>query len=156
MTKRRAAADAWLAAFLLFAIATGTARAQTHVPPLPGVVGPVAVTDVSIPWLHYKSLQRPLDLDGHGFIEQEYFISGTANVYDWGPAAARALQVLYTNAPYSTRILLRRPSDPEKFSGNVYVEVMNPARSYDLNIFFSYMADRMLENGDAWIGVTTG
>lgn len=137
-------------------LAAVAAQAQTHIPPLPDVVGPIPVTDDSIPWLHYKALQRPLDLDAYGFVEEEYFVSGKANVYDWGPVDARELAVLYADAPYSTRILLRRPGNPRDFSGNVYVEVMNPARSYDLNIFFAYMADRMLENGDAWVGITTG
>jgi len=159
MNIRRSSAPGWPVGLLFAAIAICLpviALARTYVPPLPEIVGPVPVTDDSIPWLYYKVLQRPLDLDGNGFIEEEYFISGKANVYDWGPANARSLPVLYADAPYSTRILLRRPADPDDFSGNVYVEVMNPARSYDLNIFFSYMAERMLQHGDAWIGVTTG
>jgi len=144
----------WLPGLVL--VMASVAAAQSHVPPMPQVTGPVAVSDTSIPWLHYRRLQRPLDLDGHGFIEQEYFFSGRANVYDWGPADAGSLTVLYADTPYATRMLIRRPENPENFSGNVYVEVMNPARGYDLNIFFAYARNRILENGDAWIGVTTG
>jgi L-ascorbate metabolism protein UlaG (beta-lactamase superfamily) len=143
---------AWTAA----SVWGGTALAATHVPPLPTVSPPVAVTETSRPWLHYKLLQRPLELDRHGFVEEEFLVSGRANVYDWPTAAGADLQVKYRDAPYTTRVLVRRPRDLSKFSGNVYVEVMNPARGYDLPIFFSYMADRMLENGDAWVGVTTG
>ncbi len=121
-------------------ICTAT-TAQNYVPDLPDTA-PIPITSQSIPWLHYKVLQRPLDLDGHGFIEEEYFISGNANVYNWGPADGSVLDVLYSDAPYTTRFLSRRPANPADFSGNVYVGVMNPARSYDLNIFFAYMAER--------------
>lgn len=143
-----------LTAILSFIFVSAIQAQPTQVPALP-IMEHVPTTEDSVPWLHYQTLQRPLDLDAYGFVEEEYFISGHAKVYDWGPADAEQLEVLYEDAPYKTRVLIRRPESPDAFSGNVYVEVMNPARTYDLNIFFSYMKDRMLNNGDAWIGVTS-
>src|SRR5947199_4941199 len=98
--------------------------AATHVPPMP-TVSPLPVTGASHPLLYYKLLQRPLPLDEYGFVEEEFLISGRGNVYDWPTAANQDLQVVYRDAPYTTRILMRRPRDLSKFSGNVYVEVMN-------------------------------
>jgi L-ascorbate metabolism protein UlaG (beta-lactamase superfamily) len=132
------------------------ALAGTHVPPMPSVSGPLPVTAASKPLLYYKLLQRPLPLDDYNFVEEEFLISGRANLYDWPTAANQDLQIIYRDAPYTTRVLMRRPADLSKFSGNVYVEVMNPARGYDSSIVFSYMVDRILENGDAWVGISTG
>ena len=50
----------------------------------------------------------PEDLKAIGYVEEEYLISGMANVYDWpegGPAKVRT-----ANAPYTTRVLIRRPA----------------------------------------------
>lgn len=57
------------------------------------------------------------------YVEEEYFLTGTANVY-----AAGGQGVVRAGVPYTTRILVRRPADPGRFSGTV---VMEPSR--DLN-----------------------
>jgi hypothetical protein len=68
-----------------------------------------------------KVNQEPLG--GLGYVEEEYFLTGTANVYGAGGQG-----VVRANVPYTTRILVRRPADPERFSGTI---VMEPSR--DLN-----------------------
>src|SRR5579863_3209411 len=50
---------------------------------------------------------RPEYLSQMGYVEEEYLISGTANVYDWG--ADGKLAVKSPNAPYTSRIRIRRP-----------------------------------------------
>ena len=67
----------------------------------------------------FDKLQNVVDLPKAGYVEEEFFISGRANVYDWG--ADSALTVKTANAPYTTRILLRRPANPQRFSGDVVV-----------------------------------
>ena len=42
------------------------------------------------------------------------------------------MQGRFTDIPYTTRVLIRYPSDPAKFSGNVIVEMLNPSATYDL------------------------
>jgi hypothetical protein len=37
-------------------------------------------------------------------------------------------------APYTTRVLVRRPAKASRFSGNVIVEILNPSNAFDLNI----------------------
>ncbi len=94
----------------------------------------------------------PVDLAKHAYTEDEYLVSGNANVYDW--AADGALAVKTANAPYTTRILVRHPADPAKFSGTVVVEIMNAARQWDWSMMWGYLSPQILEHGDAWVGVT--
>ncbi|MBV9505856.1 MAG: hypothetical protein JO323_12705 [Acidobacteriia bacterium] len=87
-----------------------------------------------------------------GYVEEEFLISGTANVYDWpkaGPATVRT-----EHAPYTTRVLVRRPINRAKFSGNVAVEMLNPSNRFDLNIGWALSQREFVRNGDAWVGIT--
>lgn len=128
-------------------------RTATFVVPLPAVRA-VPITAQSYPWLHYKFTQRPLELDKFGFVEEEYTVSGAANVYDWPANPADPLIVRYRDAPYATRILVRRPADPAKFSGTVVVETMNPARQFDMAIMHGFLSEFTLEEGHAWVGIS--
>src|ERR1700685_1866516 len=73
----------------------------------------------------------PEDLKAIGYVEEEYLISGTANVYDWPEGGAP--QVRTANAAYTTRVLIRRPASRARFSGAVVVEMLNPSNLFDLN-----------------------
>jgi len=86
-----------------------------------------------------------------GYEEQEYFISGTARVYEW-PAVDRL--ETFARGRYTTRILVRRPKDPAKFSGTVIVEALNPSLRYDAAIMWIESQDYFLEHGDVYVGVT--
>ena len=84
--------------------------------PLPQVTGPIAETASSYPFGAADHERVPEDLARVGYTEQEYFVSGKANVYNWpapGPAVVRT-----AGAPYTTRILVRRPATASSFSGN--------------------------------------
>ena len=70
---------------------------------------------------------HPTALAAHGYTEQEYFASGTAFAFtatSSPPNGNWAIKPVST-APYRTRILVRRPSNPAAFSGVVVVEWMN-------------------------------
>ena len=87
-----------------------------------------------------------------GYVEEEFLISGSANVYDWpklGPATVRV-----ANAPYTTRVLVRRPINRTKFSGIVAVEMLNPSNRFDLNIGWALSYREFVRHGDAWVGIT--
>ena len=89
--------------------------------PVPSVVGPLPVTADSYPFgvANHSSCPRS---GKQGYVEEEYLVSGTANVYDWpagGPAVVRT-----PDAPYTTRVVVRRPANPRRFSGNVVVEML--------------------------------
>src|SRR4051812_9644446 len=104
-------------ATLLFAVNTT---------PVPKVTGPVPVTADSYPFMAANRSTPAFDLAKAGYTEEEFIVSGNANVYDW--AADGALNVKTPNAPYGTRILVRRPSNAARFSGTVVVELLFPPR----------------------------
>jgi hypothetical protein len=116
------------------------------------IVGPIPVTANSYPFGAAAQTRIPQDLAKMGYVEEEYFLSGTANVYDW-PAAGPAV-VRTAGAPYTTRVLVRRPKDARRFSGNAVVEMLNPSNRLDLNIGWAISHAEWTRRGDAWIGVT--
>lgn len=118
----------------------------------PKVTGPVAVTADSFPLLAASRQLVPLDLAKVGYVEQEFIMSGNANVYDWN--ADGSVSVKTPNAPYTTRVLVRRPADASKFSGHVVVEPLFTARRFDWAMIDGYVRDSIIERGDAWVGVT--
>ena len=107
------------------------------------------------PVLSFLKVSRnlvPVDLKQAGYTEDEFLIAGKANVYDW--AADGALSVKTPDASYATRVLVRHPADPARFSGTVVVEIMNAARQWDWPMMWGYLSPQILEHGDAWVGVT--
>jgi hypothetical protein len=134
----------------VFAVACLSAWAADVVP-VPKITL-VPVTADSRPLLAANQTLVPMDLSKVGYVEEEYIISGGANVYDWAPEGT--LTVKTPNAPYADRILVRRPADPARFSGTVVVELMNPARRFDWAMMWSYSHDYFIEHGDAWVGIT--
>ena len=137
------------AAIAIACFAVGASAATTA---LPKLTGPIAVTADSFPFLAANRVLQPLDLKKAGYVEEEFIVSGTANTYDW--AADGSLTVKTPNAPYSTRILVRRPADRTRFSGHAIVELLNPARRFDWAMMSGYSRDSFIEHGDAWVGVT--
>lgn len=55
------------------------------------------------------------DLDRYGYVEEEFYLQGIA------PAITAAGTPLL-EAPYTTRILIRKPADPARFNGTVVIE----------------------------------
>lgn len=120
--------------------------------PMPVVTGPIPVTQNSYPFLQAERTQTPIDLAQAGYVEEEFFISGQANIYDW--AQDGSLSIDTANAPYTTRILVRRPGNPARFSGTVIVETVNNARRYDWAFIWGLSYQQFLDNGDAYVAVT--
>jgi hypothetical protein len=143
---RTGVAVAIVAALLVTA---GAAQART---PIPQVSGPLPVSAESYPFGAADHQLVPQDLARHGYVEEEYLVSGTANVYTW-PAPGPA-QVRTPDAPYTTRMLIRRPAKRQRFSGNVIVEMLNPSNLFDLNIGWALSHSQFMRNGDVWVGIT--
>ncbi len=60
------------------------------------------------------------DLREQGYVEEEYFISGTAKTY---PAT--------TPADYTTRVIVRRPADAAHFNGTVLLDWVNVTAQFE-------------------------
>src|SRR5919201_602932 len=98
-----------------------------------------------------------VDLDAHGYIEQEFFVEGTARAYE--PAGqltenGRWNVQTTTSAPYRTRVLVRRPKDPAKFNGVVEMEWLNVSGGLDAAPDWGLGNAELLRGGFAWVGVS--
>ena len=63
----------------------------------------VPTTETSKPFVGAKDR---CGFDKLGYVEDEYFLSGTANVYDEDPE--HKVHAVCENAPYTTRVMIRR------------------------------------------------
>jgi hypothetical protein len=136
-----------LAIFMLFFVTTLTGAATL----IPAVTGPVPVTAASVPFMAASRLVAPTDLAKVGYVEEEYFLSGKANVYDWKEDGS--ITVL-GDGPYTNRILVRKPIAPSKASGTVVVELLNASNGYDASSGWASLGDLTIGRGDVWIGIT--
>jgi hypothetical protein len=116
--------------------------------PLPDVTGPIATGPSSRPFL---AAQRVMGLEAHGYVEEEYILSGSARVYDW-PALGMLQSV--AEGSYLTRMLVRRPADGAPFSGDVWLEVLNPTLGYDVDFMWGLSHKHFMRRGDVWVGLT--
>lgn len=118
--------------------------------PIPKAKGPIPVSDQSRIFTVGGT-----DLAANGYALDEFFVSGRANVYDWGADGnSRSPRVRTANAPYTTRMVVRRPKQTRKFSGNVWVELNNPSRAYDAEIQWPAVQEKFMRDGDIHIGLT--
>ena len=118
----------------------------------PDYSGPLTVSAQSYPQLAAHRTQATLDLDAMGYVEEEYLVSGKANVYEW--ELDGSVTVKSADAPYTTRILIRRPVNPGQFSGNVIVETLNNARRYDWAFIWALSYEHFVNRGDIYVAVT--
>jgi len=114
---------------------------------LPTVSDAIPVTATSRPFLGAKEAMEEV-----GYIEEEFFLSGDANVYDWA-STDHTVKVVAGPTNYVTRILVRRPKDPADFSGNVEVMILNASMGLDFGGPID--SQRMAQQGDAWVGITS-
>lgn len=139
---------------------SGRSGAQAG-PALPSFKGPIPVTAGSRPWGSIMDGGAREALAKHyDCVEEEYFLSGVANVY--GPATApapglspldyakqlRALSTLMRpDIPFTTRAIMVRPRDLGRFSGVVHLA---PLHNLDGT---TYAEKNLMRNGDVWIGL---
>ena len=120
---------------------------------IPFVEGPIEVTADSHPFCAMNYSRTPLDLSEYGYLEEEYFLSGHANIYD---ADEKDEPFIWkSHLPYKTRILVRRPADQSRYSGRVYVDIMNATQGYDIEDLWHRNYLWCMENGHAYVGITS-
>ncbi len=97
----------------------------------------------------------PTDLAQYGYVEQEFFASGTASAFEAtsAPADGRWTIRATTSAPYRTRVLVRRPADAGRFNGTVVVEWMNVTAG-ESTPDWDYLNPELMRSGFAYVGVS--
>jgi hypothetical protein len=79
-----------------------------YIPPVPSISGPVAGPATRYPDPPISLVPGAARVEDFPYLTEEYFVTGRAN-----------------DAPYTTRILVRRPADPARFSGTVVAEALH-------------------------------
>jgi Alpha/beta hydrolase domain len=138
------------------AVAVG---AQQQPPPsVPGgvaVSGPVALTSAIRDAAHgYPFNAATLDLARLGYVEEEFFIRGSARSYEIPRDQMSDATAGAATHPYVTRLVVRRPSAAGKFNGTAIVEWTNVSEGFDNEVDWFHSADHFVNAGYAWIGVS--
>ncbi|MEY4766484.1 MAG: hypothetical protein RI907_3157 [Pseudomonadota bacterium] len=101
---------------------------------------------------------RAAELQGHGYIEEEWRLQGQAKTYSsvgtWGRDGQWTVAPRDAAQPFDTRVLVRRPQDPARFNGMVVVEWLNTSLGLDLDGVWMVTRDELMREGYAWVGVS--
>ena len=96
-------------------------------------------------------------LEAVGYAEQEFIVEGVARSYALTgerTADGRLSVQEDAQAPYVTRIIVRRPVDPAAFSGTVAVEWNNVSGGVDVSPDWSLLQRGLIGRGHIWVGVS--
>jgi len=122
----------------------------------PVVTGPVTGGH-GAPTLGPPVPDTAFDLADVGYTSEEYFLSGSATAYSSSapltPDGEWTAQRAGT-APYTTRIVVYRPSNQEEFNGTVVVEWLNVSAGSDISPIWVFAHNEMIRDGFAWVGVS--
>ncbi|MDS1271849.1 alpha/beta hydrolase domain-containing protein [Lipingzhangella sp. LS1_29] len=144
-----------LAAGLL--TATPAHAHPTDTPTPATVSGPLATTADNYPFMSPAGPDVPpidagpsieVDLDAHDYVEEEFLLEGTAN-HDNSDTGETG-----NSSPYTTRMVVRRPADPDDASGSTFLEWNNVSFGQDIEINWSLSHDYFLRNGHVWVGLS--
>ena len=91
-----------------------------------------------------------------GYVEEEWLLSGQATSYlrsgAWGPDGRWAVTPA-ESAPFTVRLLVRRPAEASRFNGVVVVEWLNVTARAEGAADYMQMAEELVRSGYAWVGV---
>ncbi|WP_392399450.1 alpha/beta hydrolase domain-containing protein [Actinotignum urinale] len=117
--------------------------------PLPKVEGPIANTEENYFFSTMKHTRAPFNLEEYGYVEEEYFLSGTARVFE--NQDGQATQV--GESSYTNRVIVRRPAG--EHSGRAWVSILNASQGYDVEDDWRRAWNYIIENGDVYVAVTS-
>jgi|HubBroStandDraft_6_1064221.scaffolds.fasta_scaffold26458_3 hypothetical protein len=97
------------------------------------------------------------DLDALGYTEQEFLLEGSALSYrlsgERTPDGGWSVEPADT-APFTTRVIVRRPAADARFSGTVVVEWLNVSGGLDAAPDWMLAHTHLLRRGHAWAGIS--
>src|ERR1700722_6401993 len=102
-------------------------------------------------------VMRDYDLATLGYRETEFSLEGSASSYELqGERGEDGRWNVTTGAeaPFRTRFVVRRPVDPERFSGTVVVEWHNVSAGIDAAPDWGFFHRHLAAQGHAWVGVS--
>jgi len=126
---------------------SASAVASTTVAPITGGAGKPAPSNLN-----------GFDLASVGYQQSEFSVTGDASWYT--SATALTTDGKWTVTPstttkrYTTRAVVYRPIDPQKFNGTVIVEWLNVSGGVDANPDWTLTHNELIRDGFAWVGVS--
>lgn len=97
------------------------------------------------------------DLAGLGYLQEEFLLSGTADSYrfvgDRSPDGRWEVEPSEQSG-FTTRLVVRRPTDDQAFSGTVVVEWLNVSGGLDGGPDWTILHRHLIRRGHAWVGVS--
>lgn len=132
---------------MLALVLSATVAGQAH------AESPVATSMPGEPFL----MKGSFELASLGYALEEFALAGNARSYVANGATGsdgRWQVRKAASAPYRSRIVVIRPTDPAKFNGTVLVEWMNVSGGLDVPVEWSTMHREMIRSGYAYVGVS--
>lgn len=111
----------------------------------------IPITKESYP---FASAEKYCNLSEIGYEETEYYMYGTANVYETADELGN-VRVKTPDAPYCNRFIIRAPKEAKKASGNVIFEIINPTSFMEIDRMWILGQKEFVRNGDIYIGITS-
>lgn len=123
---------------------------------VPRPTGPAAdlSEEITAPGTPFMGEGTPFEVPD--YVQHEYIASGTATDYRAPALPPDGVWTFTpdTTAAYRTRIVVRRPADPKRFSGTVVVEWLNVSGGLDANPDYASTVEEITRKGHAWVGVS--
>lgn len=96
------------------------------------------------------------DLAEDGYVEDEHFCEGEATRFSLAEGTDYRFDGRWSVAardriPFRTRVLVRRPADPARFNGTVFVAWNNVSAGFEL---LGGIGAEIIESGAAWVGAS--
>ena len=124
-------------------------RAASSPVPTATVSGPVA-NDAGIKGRPYgTTLDHIAPLEPYDYIQEEFFFSGTAQDRDDDGALTGGPE-----APFTSRILVKRPKKASDFNGTIILEWYNNTGQSDSDVLWSAAHDMLMREGFIHVGVS--
>ncbi len=99
----------------------------------------------------------PVDLAAGGYVEHECAAAGTATSYVANSELTGDGRWSFApdaDAPYRTRVVVRRPADGAAFSGTVIVEWLNVSGGLAASPDWTSLHEEIMRAGHVWVGVS--
>jgi len=101
----------------------------------------------------FATASGKLDFEKNGYIEEEFYMHGAANIYKEDDKKKAVIQ--HSDIPYCNRFIVRRPKELSKFSGNVFVEILNATARMDIDRIWVSCNRQFMWDNDIYIGITS-
>jgi hypothetical protein len=97
-----------------------------------------------------RALGVSKQLSAADYLEEELVVRGTADLYSYDASWNTVLR--RSDVPYTTRLLVRKPRDAQRATGDAVIEPLHPAG--DMASAWPRTGRTILREGFTWVGVT--